>query len=95
MSEQVSKQKRPWLSLEHDVWEVNEQGNEIIRVNIGAATVQVDKLYGPLAAETVQIRLDRSTAEWIVERQRVDDDETWEEKARWDCQESWPPEEDE
>lgn len=83
---------KPWLTkISADEYEVNDVGLRVIRVNIGGAVVEVDKLYGPLAAELVRIRLDHNTAEWIVERQPIDaTGDVWEEKARWNCQESWP-----
>jgi len=40
--------------------------------------------------------LDFETAEWVVERQRADtNDEMWEEKARWFCQESYEDKDEE
>ena len=83
---------KPWMHFAHGRWEVNPDSvNEAgVVINIGTDfNVEVDKLYGPLAAETVRVRLEHKTTEWVVERYRVDTD-VWEEKARWDCQESWP-----
>lgn len=82
---------KPWLTkISDDEYEVNDTNLRLIRVNIGGAAVEIDKLYGPLSAELVRVRLDHNTAEWVVERQRVDSlEDVWEEKARWYCQESY------
>jgi hypothetical protein len=69
---------------------------EDLRVNTCADKyIYIDKLYGPLMAEEVRIHLDLENYEWVVERQRLDtefiDENTpvvWEEKARWNCQET-------
>lgn len=57
--------------------------------------VEVNKEYGPLAAEDVRVRLEYTDekTDWVVERYNVETN-VWEEKARWDCQESWPREQE-
>lgn len=82
------------MTFVHGCWEVNPDSTEEVGlcVNIGSNfNVEIDKLYGPLAAETIRVRVESASGEWVIERQRVDTD-VWEEKARWDCQESWPEE---
>lgn len=78
--------EQPWLDKRGDTWEVNPSQSSAIRVNIGTDfNVEVDKLYGPLAAHTVRVRLEHATAEWVVERQEIEGN-AWIEMARWDCQ---------
>lgn len=87
--------KLHWYEIKNDcTLEINPDADlQEVVVNIGSVAVLVDKLYGPLAAELVRVRLDADAAEWVVERQRVDNN-TWEEKLRWYCQESWPAEDE-
>ncbi len=69
-----------------------ESSDENIRVCLGVNQwVEIDKLYGPLAASFVRIRLEYlgDVTDWVVECQNPSTGE-WEEKARWDCQENWP-----
>lgn len=83
------KDTKPWLEKRGDTWEVNPMGLDI-KINIGAnQKVVIDKLYGPLAASDVRVYLDFQSAEWVVEYMNLTT-EKWEEKARWDCQENWP-----
>ena len=101
MSEIIDETK-PWLEKRWDRWEVNPVYGQPIRVNIGVdQTVEIDKLYGPLAAFCVRIRLEYKTengktiSDWVVERERpsnVGDASApmeWLEIARWDCQLDW------
>lgn len=63
--------------------------DETVTVNIGAnQTIIIDKLFGPLIAETVRIRLDYGPGTWVVERLNLTT-EKWELKAQWDCQETY------
>lgn len=61
-------------------------------VEVGVEAVQIRKLYGPLVACDVVVRLDIEKGEWVVERERhLTGDglkRDWEEVARFDCQES-------
>lgn len=79
---------KPWLNQQRDgTWEINPQ-QERVRINIGTnENVEVDKLYGPLAAHPVRIRLEynNDVSDWVVERQSFEGDH-WIEMARWDCQ---------
>lgn len=89
----------PWLEERHGVWEVNVGTQPETTINCGVnQAITVDKMYGPLAAEDVRVRLEYLTpadgphvSDWVIERYNLTT-EKWEEKARWDCQESWPPE---
>lgn len=79
------KGNKPWLHEASDLWEVNPD-IEGLRVNTGCGVnIEIDKLYGPLAAHKVRIRCETNTAEWVVEYQHIDTEE-WIEVARWDCQ---------
>lgn len=69
---------------------VNCKANQII---------EIDKLYGPLSALGVRIRLEYTNdkSDWVVEREKpIPDndgkwcDVEWVETARWDCQLDWP-----
>lgn len=78
--------KQPWICKTHGQWEVNPWDEEPVRINIGSDyNVEIDKLYGPLAAHLIRVRLDSAKGEWVVERQEIDTD-NWIEMARWDCQ---------
>lgn len=85
--------KKPWLNTnQFGVEEVNSGECSYFRVNCSAnQTIEIDKLYGPLCASPVRIRLEYGSnlADWVVEYQNPST-EQWEEKARWGCQESWP-----
>jgi len=91
----------PWLDKHLGEHEVNMGSAGTLRVNVGANDIVIiDKLYGPLCASDVRIYLeykDDKDPEWVVEylnpaKSRPGED-VWEEKARWDCQESWPKDE--
>lgn len=59
-------------------------------------TIEIDKMFGPLAAYPVRITLkyDKDTpGDWIVEYQNPTT-EKWEIKAQWSCQENWPKDND-
>lgn len=68
---------------------------------IANQTIEINKLFGPLAALNVRVRLeyfgDRS--DWVVEREKpipnadgTWSDVEWVEVTRWDCQLDWPSE---
>jgi hypothetical protein len=87
---------KPWMEERFGVWEFHPgYGNEV-RVNVGVnQTVEIDKLYGPLAAHGVRVRLEYEgeRTDWVVEYKNLKTGE-WIEKARWDCQEDWPTDDD-
>lgn len=87
----------PWLEKRFDRWEINSIGDSEIVVNISSnQKVEIDKLYGPMAASPIRAYLDhqQDKADWVVEYQ-CPRTQAWTEKARWDCQENWPDGEDE
>ena len=64
---------------------------EVKKVEIGSNhTVIIEKLFGPLIFCDLRITPDINEGEWVVERQRIDgnNETTWEEMSRFDCQES-------
>lgn len=70
---------------------VSFDGKKLVVVDVhGDQYVEISKLFGPLVACDVRVRLDVAGAQWIVERERLklDGDQSWEEMARFDCQES-------
>lgn len=88
-----------WLDRETDKSvEVNPHHRETI-VNIGFPEniVRIRKLYGPAVAATIQIRLDYSNWEWVIEKEEFrtiastqsgidfEDESYWVEKARFDA----------
>lgn len=77
----------PWLEFTKcKTWEVHPHQHEIT-VNIGAdQNVIIDKLYGPLAACDVRVRLEFATCEWVFEAHDFNND-TWVEKGRFFAQE--------
>lgn len=86
----------PWLEKNNwGEWEVNA-GDGKLTVNCSAnQIIEIDKLYGPLAAFGVRIRLEyaNDVADWVVEREKLDDSaegRQWIEMCRWDCQLDWP-----
>lgn len=86
----------PWNELRFGEWEVNIPCDQKVTINIGAnQTVEIDKLYGPLAAFGVRIKLEYADgkSDWVVEREKASTegvDREWIEMARWDCQLDWP-----
>lgn len=64
-----------------------------IQVPVAAEqNVIITKEYGPLMACDVRVRLDFQKAEWVIERKCYKEDITsWQEMARFDCQESIEP----
>lgn len=82
-----------------DILEVNPgYENKHVVINVGVdQTVEIDKLYGPLCALGVRIRLEYNDkcSDWVVEREKpadVNDSGSpmeWVEVARWDCQLDW------
>ena len=72
------------------------QQPQVTVVNCGAnEVIEIDKLYGPLAAHNVRIRLEYKdgVSDWVVESQDLKNN-TWKERARWDCQDDWPNDEE-
>lgn len=92
-------ESKPWLQKSFDRWEVNARGDGLI-VNCGAnETIEIDKMFGPLAATGVRVRLEYhdEIADWVIEREKLiinpdgNSGETqWIEMARWYCQMDWP-----
>lgn len=83
----------PWLTKGRRWWECHTGINDI-EVCCGANEwITVSKIYGPLCASDVRVRLeyDNDRADWVVECMANDD---WEEKARWGCQEGFPDDEE-
>jgi hypothetical protein len=84
----TKKTEPPWLDHRFGVWEVNP-GESLVQVNVGCnQPVVIDKLYGPLAANPVRIRLEYTevATDWVVECELGD---IWTEMARFDCQLDW------
>lgn len=63
---------------------------EVVIACGGDTNIRIEKLYGPLVACDVRVRVDVPKAEWVVERLRepIEGDATWEEMARFGCQDS-------
>jgi hypothetical protein len=86
----------PWNELRFGEWEVNIPSDQKVTINIGAnQTIEIDKLYGPLAALGVRIRLEYANdkSDWVVEREKISSngaESEWIEMTRWDCQMDWP-----
>lgn len=81
-----------WWEVRFNRLEINPNHEGDIIVNVGAnQPIIIDKLYGPLAAYPVRVRLEYTddVADWVVEYQNPKTKQ-WEEKARWHCQENWP-----
>lgn len=92
----VEEQDPPWLSKTNwGTWEINTMGNGLT-VNCSVnEVIEIDKLYGPLSATGVRVRLefDDKYTDWVVEREKLSggaEDSQWIEMARWDCQMDWP-----
>lgn len=68
--------------------------NHKLKVKMGVGEVEIEKAWGSMA-ENVRIRLCTETthAQWVVER-RTMGTLKWEEKARWNMQETWEEWED-
>lgn len=64
----LNAQKAIFVEIQHGVPEAHVRTEAPrVRVNIGAQTeVEIDKLYGPLVAYGVRVRLDFDNAEWAV-----------------------------
>lgn len=91
-----SEESAPWIEKSRfGHYEVNTMGQKII-VNCSAnEVIEIDKLYGPLCAVGVRIRLEYNDkcSDWVVEREKLNDgpeDSEWIEMARWHCQLDWP-----
>lgn len=83
---------KPWIEKRFGRWEVNTSCESGILVNCGVnETIEIDKLYGPLAAHGVRVRLEYkdNKADWVVESEDLAN-EKWIERARWYCQDNWP-----
>lgn len=63
---------------------------ETKKVEVGLHAVHIEKMFGPLVACNVRVWLDYDPGQWVVERERTpaEGESTWEEMARFDCQES-------
>lgn len=80
--------------------EINIGTDDHVVINCMAnQTIEIDKLFGPLAALGVRIRLEykNGVSDWVIEREvpipESDGtwvDVSWVEVARWDCQMGWP-----
>jgi hypothetical protein len=87
---------KPWIEKRFNKFEINVGSDDLVIVNCSAnQTIEIDKLYGPLAALGVRIRLEYKgdISDWVIEREQLGDeglDPTWIEMARWDCQLGWP-----
>ena len=83
-----------WCEQRFGVPEWNPPSVKAVRVNVSCnQSVVIDKLYGPLCASDVRVRLeydDAGNTDWVVEYLNPTTEE-WELKARWDCQENWNP----
>lgn len=93
MSDEKTPEKA-YFDRQYGRLEVNPMGEDCV-VNVGTnQTVEIDKLYGPLCALGVRIRLEykNDVSDWVVERERPKDKKDsacemeWIEMARWDCQ---------
>lgn len=84
-------ENKPWLEKRFNRWEVNTKCAGIM-VNCAAnEIIEIDKLYGPLAAHGVRVRLEYKDdkADWVIESEDLKT-EKWIERARWFCQEGFP-----
>jgi hypothetical protein len=65
-------------------------GLDTKRIEVGSHhVVHIEKMYGPLVACDVRVWLESESGQWIVEREcQRDGERSWEEMARFDCQES-------
>lgn len=88
---------RPWLNKTKEAWEVNIHTGTKLIVNCGVnQTIEIEKLFGPLAAFGVRVTLEYNgdKSYWVVEREKAKGIDTeWVEVARWDCQLDWFDEE--
>lgn len=62
-------------------------GLERITINIGITpVVEINKLYGPWCANSIRARLDFDTGQWVIEVERLNNDErSWVEAARFEA----------
>lgn len=96
----MNDQTQPCLDKRFGKWEINLRYDTEAVINCSAnQTIEIDKLYGPLAALGVRIRLEYNDkcSDWVVEREILKNDDqgnslpaVWKEVARWDCQLDWP-----
>ena len=94
----MSEDDKPWIEKRFDKWEINLMGSGA-RIKCGSnEIIEIDKLYGPLAALGVRIRLqyEGDISDWVIEREVPQEDadgncldSVWREVARWDCQLDW------
>lgn len=84
---------QPWLKLRFGRWEVNTMNGGILVCCGANEIIEIDKLYGPLAAHGVRVRLEYKDdkSDWVIESEDLKN-EKWIERARWDCQDGWPEE---
>ena len=79
---------KPDLSEHLGVWELIPAYQQLVRVCTGAdSPVEIDKLFGPLAANPIRVWCAFGTAEWVVECCEGGEElDGWVEKARFSCQ---------
>jgi hypothetical protein len=79
-------QTKPWLEERLGRPEIHcGTAPEIVICCSANQVIELHKIYGPLAANGVRIRLEytNDVADWVVERETGD---TWAEAARFPCQ---------
>jgi len=89
--EEGKQDEKPWIEGDFGRWAINVQSDVIIKCSANQV-IEIDKMYGPLAAFPVRVTLkyDKDTpGDWVVEYQNPTT-EKWEVKAQWSCQENWP-----
>jgi len=62
-----------WTEERDGALEINPDADATrIRINICADhVVEVDKLYGPWSVSPIRCRLERDTAEWVIEQEHI------------------------
>lgn len=88
----VTKPK-PWTEERFGRTELNTGGNDVTVCCGANENIEIVKLYGPLSADDIRVRLDfhGTIADWVVERKEYDDDDddvapAWVEMARFPCE---------
>lgn len=65
----------------------NAGAEDEARIDTAGQAIVISKIYGPLGADDIRVRLDVGKAEWVIERDGYKDRQaTWIEVARFDCQ---------
>lgn len=83
----------PWIETTRFGYEVHTMMNNITVCCGANETIEIDKLYGPLASTGVKVVLEytNKNADWVVYKEKLsDENREWVEIARWDCQEGLP-----